>query len=323
MLKEGTRIAGKWTGAIFQIEQPLGIGANGEVYLVRSSNGRAAMKVCERSADIALEWALLEKLSPSSPVFPKPMLIDDEAPRTFFYVMEWIPGEPLHRVLPRLDIKSFGTAVEQVLRALVDLHATGHAFCDIKPENILVSTSPSVRVRFVDVGGVTPFSRSVRQFTPYYDRAFWGLGTRRADAAYDLIACALVILLCMCGQPPASIVNRSPSERKVWLGKTLKKFPYAAFTPLLQDVLNGKVSNFQQFCEDWKRQLKPVVQHRPKTPAVSRQMQASAPRSSRSVALRQARTRRDWTEWVMWFSLGTAATVTLTAWVSFLGWFGS
>lgn len=328
MLKAGTRIKGKWTGEVFQVEQTLGMGANGEVYLVRTANGRAAMKVCERSADIALEWALLEKLSQSSQVFPRPMLIDDEPPSTFFYVMEWVPGHPFHQVMPKLDIKCFSDAVEQVFTALAEVHATGHAFCDIKPENILISTSPRVRVRFVDVGGITQFNRSVRQFTPFYDRAFWGLGSRKAEATYDLAACALAIVLSISGTPPHVMVNRSPQERKFWLDKALKKFPLVQYTPLLEGAMEGQFTTALDLCEAWKRQ--PSVRRRmnhPMANAQARHVRAVHvpvhPGHAGSLPMpRRRKRKRDWTEWVMWVSLGTAATVTLTAWGTFLGWFG-
>lgn len=289
---------------------------------MRTTNGRAAMKVCARSADIALEWALLEKLSPASVAFPRPMFIDDEAPSTYFYVMEWVPGDPLHQVLPRLTPDSLTDAVEQILWALSELHATGHAFCDLKPENVLISTSGPLRVRFVDVGGITRFGRSVRQFTPYYDRAFWGLGSRRAEPAYDLIACSLAILFSLCGAPPASTVNKSPIERQAWLDKTLKKFPYSTYIPLLHHVFHGTVSEAHQMREKWKQLSQHSVRRSAKSVSVGPARVATPSRQTTVLTAKRRTRKRDWTEWLMWATLGTAATVTLTAWATFLGWFG-
>ncbi|MCL6548278.1 MAG: phosphotransferase, partial [Alicyclobacillus sp.] len=189
-VREGSVVCGKWTGIRIQVERALGAGANGAVYLVRTPKGRAAMKVCPNSADLALEWGLISRLGPRISVFPKPMLADDEAhpPHRSFYVMEWIEGSPLQDLLRAAGPPEWARLMEAVACGLADVHRLGYAFCDVKPENILVTpdtATGSSAIRFVDVGGVTEFGRSVRQFTPYYDRAFWGLGTRRADPAYD------------------------------------------------------------------------------------------------------------------------------------------
>jgi serine/threonine-protein kinase len=297
MLPDGTELIGKWTGTRFYVERKLGEGANGQVYLVRTPDGRAAMKVCHRSSDIALEWGLLERLSAVNQVFPKPFFIDDAPPGHYFYVMEWVAGKPFEHVAPTLQPDLLHAAVRQLLQALVELHARNYAFCDIKPENILVAVHPTLSVRFVDVGGVTPFGRSVRQFTPFYDRGFWGLGSRKAEAAYDLSALALTVLF-LRQRPPEALLARTPNERRQWLWRTVKKFEYPQYVPVISRVLLGQVRTSQQMLDEWTA------------------AQALTP----SLVPAQRKTGMDWTEWLMWTSICSAATVTLVAWASFFGW---
>ncbi|WP_347836547.1 hypothetical protein [Gracilibacillus sp. JCM 18860] len=56
-------------------------------------------------------------------------------------------------------------------------------------DNLIVSRNP-VRLRWVDVGGTTLIGRSIKEYTEFYDRAYWQMGTRRAEPSYDLFALA-------------------------------------------------------------------------------------------------------------------------------------
>jgi serine/threonine protein kinase len=323
MMPQGTKVVGKWTNTVLYVEQHLGSGANGQVYLVRSPAGRAAMKVCPSSSDIAMEWGLLEKLSARSSVFPKPMFIDDCAPDLYFYVMEWIAGEPFHRAAKNLSPTQFHDVVGALLAGFAELHATGHGFCDIKPENILVSATTPPSIRFVDVGGVTQFGRSVRQYTPFYDRGFWGLGSRKADASYDLCGVALAVLFTSV-QPPDVLLGKSPEQRKEWLWKALRKFPSASYVPLIQRVLRGEVLDALQFQREWARAGSATARSSKNVRAASAAHPPSRSTSAATGKHRAAPSRRlhrqvDWTEWLMWTSLGMAVMVTMTAWASFLG----
>ncbi|MCF8568254.1 hypothetical protein LLE49_26380 [Alicyclobacillus tolerans] len=337
MLKPGTAIDGKWTNSHFTIEKKLGSGANGEVFLVRSAKGLAAMKVCPRSADIALEWGLLDGPLKGNRILPKPILVDDAKAfkDQYFYLMEWIPGLPLSEVLPTLKESGFVQVVHLLLTGLSELHGMGYAFCDMKPQNILVAVTPNVSVRFVDVGGVTPFGRSVRQFTPFYDRAFWNVGSRRAEASYDL--CGLALALVLTFTPPSPQIAQLPPERRqAWLEKAVQSFPHPHYRTLAREVLEGKLTDVQDCLGRlavleksgtqprqslWKgtsskasKASKPTGQANPKAGA------KTGFKGQRAVGSRRAKAT-DWTEWVMWLSLGTAATVTLAAWGTFLGWF--
>jgi serine/threonine protein kinase len=303
-LTPGTIIQGKWSKERIVVDRRLGTGANGEVYLVRCGTRTAAMKVSPHSGDIALEWGILQKLATTGHVFPRPVLADD-APSlgpAYFYVMEWVPGRPFSEVFHGLTGAHQRTILCLIAEGLRQLHQTGHAFCDIKPENILIQTQPTLSVRFIDVGGVTAFGRSVRQFTPLYDRAFWGCGTRQAEPSYDVMAVALLVVCTRSKQTLKSLQKLAIPERKRWLRQTIDQFPDKLENSLLQSILAGQLNGADDLLQ-WLSQ-----------PSAS---PASAPRP---VSPHPHRHRMDWTERMMWISLGAAFSVACLAWASVLGW---
>lgn len=341
MLQPGVFVTGKWTGIQLRIEKSLGRGANGEVYLVRSDQGFAAMKVANRAQDIALEWGVLAAIQPTPLFFPKPIFIDDDSSGKplYFYVMEWIPGQSLDIVMKKHQEATLYEVMFQILSGLSHLHQAGYAFCDVKAQNVLVSERQGVQVKFVDAGGVTQFGRSVRQFTPFSDRAFWGIGTRRAEASYDVMAFALMMIHIF-ATPPPEIATWGIDQRQRWLRKSVKAFPEQAYQPLLEQILSGKLqetpATLQQL-ECIHRGIKPPVTGPGKAAGAAksaRKAMANTTKSRRVAKTKAspAHTKKnspiprpshsDWTEWAMWLSLGTAATVTLVALGSSLGWFG-
>ncbi|MCY0896138.1 MAG: phosphotransferase [Alicyclobacillaceae bacterium] len=303
MLKPGTVLRGKWSQQEFVVQQRLGSGANGEVYQATQTgkgNALVALKVSAVSADIASEWRLLSDLASASPAFVQPVLMDDDAlGKPFFYVMELISGDTLPVAAKSLGDPDLDRLFGDYLSALSSLHEKGYAFCDVKPENLLVERKSERRARLVDIGGVTSFGRSVRQYTPTYDRGFWGLGSRTADAAYDLVGLALVFLFLR--QPPPADLMQSPLEsRRKWLYSILSQLTPA---PRRNSVLVG-------ILESRIRSAETAVQMLQASPAVSTSGAAH-------VSVSQAE-RMDWTERFMWFSVSSATAATLAAWVVLL-----
>lgn len=333
MLAPGTVVYGKWNHVRYDVIRTLGTGANGQVYLVRHSAGLAAMKVCDRAEDVALEWGILERVGKAGPWFPSPVAIDDDRDRSgvYFYVMESIEGASLHQQASALKGAHAHAVLTQMLAGVQALHRHGYAFCDLKPENMLVAvdrtSQQGVRTRFVDIGGVTAFGRSVRQFTPFYDRAFWSLGSRKADAAYDVCACALVFLFSFVAAPPASLVGEPPESRRAWLAKATKKAP-PVYQSWLADVLEGRITEAGQALRalpanswDGSGRGRSRSSQRPRKSGgqsrAKRSHQAVQKTGAPSVR-RTAQAGVDWTEWLMWASLGAAAMVTVTAWADLL-----
>lgn len=313
-LSDGTRFTAKWSGTPILVESQLGEGANGTVYRVRTPLGRAAMKVCATSSDVALEWALLNSLGQGAGAFPKPMLIDDgPTAAPFFYVMEWIPGPSLAKVLESGDIPLLVKATECMIEALLKLHQAGYAFCDLKPENVVVMTEGhNVSVRFVDVGGVTQFGRSVRQYTPLCDRAFFGLGSRKAEPTYDLYALILGLVTWNWKGRADDIARMEPAQRLKLLEQACQQFPVPAVSLLFDQLTAGLIQTASDLGRAFRslpasaKQSKPVHGHS--------RSKHRRPRHRRRVS------KVDWTEWLMWTSLCSAAVICFFAWGVVLGW---
>ena len=66
-------------------------------------------------------------------------------------------------------------------------------YSDLKPENLIV-TGPPPKIRCIDVGGTTIQGRAIKEFTEFYDRGYWGLGSRKAEPSYDLFAVAMIMI---------------------------------------------------------------------------------------------------------------------------------
>jgi serine/threonine protein kinase len=307
VLQKGSVIHGKWTKHQIRVVRVLGAGANGQVYLVRFQNRLYAMKIHDRSGDIALEWGILERMHYISAYFPHPVLIDDcEGIPLYFYLMGWINGQTLDVVVHSHHLSGIQNILCQILSGLHELHLTSHVYCDIKPQNIMLEElGGMISVRFVDVGGVTPSGRSVRQFTPYYDRAFWKLGTRIADAHYDV--CAVVLMfICLYSSPPKNLPDLTDRHRAEWLRRALDSFPIHPFIPCFQAVLDGKIKDAKLLLDKLNRI--PAETPRSRT----KQHKRPVPKSGVS--------KVDWTERMMWGSICFAAITTLAAWASFFGW---
>ncbi|MEM1505861.1 protein kinase family protein [Domibacillus sp. 8LH] len=190
----GEQIKGKWTGHVWRVEREIGRGANGIVYLVRGSAGRAALKFAD-SASVASETNALTALERVRGASPGPFFIeaDDlekEGAVYPFFLMEFIDGPMLHTFIKGKKEEWAIILLIWLLTFLESLHRLGHVMGDLKPENFIVVSQKAIRA--VDVGGMTKFGRSIKEYTALYDRAAWQAGTRRAEPAYDLFGAAVL-----------------------------------------------------------------------------------------------------------------------------------
>jgi serine/threonine-protein kinase len=196
----GTIIKGKWHHQQYRILKPLGQGATGIVYLAEGKHGLSALKVSENSMSITSEVNVLKHFSKVQGNSLGPALIDVDDwmnPRTQtqvpFYVMEYIKGKQYLDFIQNNGHEWIGVLTIQLLSNLQELHQAGWVFGDLKPENLIVADRP-VQLRFIDVGGTTLKGRSIKEFTDFFDRGYWGLGTRKAEAEYDLFAAAMIVI---------------------------------------------------------------------------------------------------------------------------------
>ncbi|MFC7061778.1 serine/threonine protein kinase [Halobacillus seohaensis] len=196
-LTSGTVVRGKWNHHAYHIIQKLGEGACGVVYLCQKNGEKYALKVGTESSRLMLEVNMLKKFSKVQGVKLGPSFVDvddwlpTEGSNYPFYVMEYINGQSFSEFLKGKKKEWVGIGAMQVLSDLEHLHNAGYVFGDLKTDNLLVADS---KVQWIDVGGVTGIGRAIKEYTEFYDRGYWGYGSRRAEPSYDLFAVTMIML---------------------------------------------------------------------------------------------------------------------------------
>ena len=249
-LKQGTVIRGKWNGNEYTVIRELGRGANGIVYLVSGAGGRAAMKISDNGASIISEMNILKSFSKvQGPALGPSLLEADDWTGSGtvvpFYIIEYIEGPGFLEFIKQKGPEWTGVLMLQLLNSLMALHKEGWVFGDLKPDNLIV-TLPDCSVRCIDVGGTTMIGRSVKEFTEFFDRGYWGLGSRRAEPSYDLFAVAMIFL-------NASYPSRFPrkGEGYTQLTEAVKQKPeLSMYRTILSHALTGKYSRADEMRED-------------------------------------------------------------------------
>lgn len=201
VLRPGTIVQGKWHRNKYQILRLLGTGTVGSVYLSTFKRQLVALKISRQSLSMTAEVQVLKKLQQAkvqdSVLGPSLIDVDDwERPgekSLSFYVMEFIDGVDLQTFIRRHGTMWLGVLLVQLLEQLEQLHKIGYVFGDLKTENIIVTNHPPT-IRLIDVGGTTKMGRSVKEYTNFFDRAYWRLGKRIAEPSYDLFAVVMIFL---------------------------------------------------------------------------------------------------------------------------------
>lgn len=194
-----TTIVGKWHKNRYIVKRKVGSGMVGTVYLCSWNNQTVALKISEQSMSMTTEVNVLKSLNKVQDKLLGPYLFDVDDWESYdgntysFYVMEYIKGEPINDFIQRNGPEWVGVFVIQLLDQLERLHNSGWVFGDLKNDNLLVEHQLQF-ARFIDVGGTTKIGKSVREYSEFYDRAYWGLGQRLAEPSYDLFALVMVFL---------------------------------------------------------------------------------------------------------------------------------
>jgi hypothetical protein len=194
----GTLIIGKWHRNQYTLKKELGFGANGFVYLATYNGKDVALKISDNSMSITSEVNVLKSFAKVQGSTLGPCLLDvDDWVRNgepvSFYVMEYIHGLNFLDFIRQRGKSWMPIMILQLLSDLDKLHSSGWVFGDLKPENLIV-TGPPPKIRCIDVGGTTIQGRSIKEFTEFYDRGYWGLGSRKAEPNYDLFAVGMIII---------------------------------------------------------------------------------------------------------------------------------
>ncbi|WP_026688679.1 protein kinase domain-containing protein [Alteribacter aurantiacus] len=234
------RLIGKWHKNQYHIIKELGRGATGTVYLADTKAGLAALKVGQDAMSITSEVNVLKHFSKVQGDHLGPSLIDvDDVETTSgtypFYVMEYIKGEEVIPFLRSRGGEWIGITIIQLLGDLDRLHLAGWAFGDLKPENLLM-TGPPVRVRWFDVGGTTKLGRSIKEYTEFFDRGYWGLGSRKAEPTYDLFAVGMIMINCAY---PSRLERKDKDNLKYLLTQVSQTSMLTAYSSVIKKALTG------------------------------------------------------------------------------------
>jgi serine/threonine protein kinase, bacterial len=278
-LAVGTRLIGKWHQNRYKVIRSLGSGATGKVYLAESVSGLVALKVGIDNMAITSEVNVLKHFSKVQGQTLGPSLLDvDDAVingvNLPFYAMEYLDGSELMDYLSKRGSEWFGILMIQLLGDLEKLHQAGWAFGDLKPDNLLV-VGPPARIRWLDVGGTTLLGRSIKEYTEFYDRGYWGCGTRVAEPSYDLFAVAMIMINCAYpkrfdkkGEKPFNQLRQMVDEnnylgpyRSVILKALQGKYAYA--TEMRKELVHAvsSASNYTAPKTRVKPQTKPKAKH--------------------------------------------------------------
>ncbi|OIJ20508.1 serine/threonine protein kinase [Anaerobacillus alkalidiazotrophicus] len=249
-LSPDTKILGKWHKQPYKIVRELGNGATGSVYLAESPKGLVALKIGLNSMAITSEVNVLKHFSKVQGQILGPSLIDVDdwvtQEGTFpFYVMEYLKGQGLIPFMQGKGSEWVGILIVQLLGDLDRLHQAGWVFGDLKPDNLIV-IGPPARVRWIDVGGTTLLGRSIKEYTEFFDRGYWGLGTRRAEITYDLFSVSMIIInICYPKRFEKNGEGLKQLKEKIEKHPTLKQYDF-----VLLNGLQGKYSNAQLMKKD-------------------------------------------------------------------------
>jgi serine/threonine protein kinase, bacterial len=250
-LAAGEEIRGKWNHSRYRIRRRLGYGATGAVYLADSINGAIALKIGHDQMSITSEVNVLKRFSKVQGKVLGPSLIevDDWQTRSGtypFYAMEYLRGETLFDFIRPKSSEWAGILLVQLLTDLHTLHQAGWAFGDLKPDNLLV-TGPPYRIRWIDVGGTTVMDRSIKEYTEFFDRGYWGKGSRKAEPSYDLFSAGMVMVNLAY---PSRFTKKSDPDKQMQeiRNGSPMLWPYA---DILEKAWNGKY----RYAEEMRNEL--------------------------------------------------------------------
>lgn len=248
-LRPRTTVRGKWHGNIYKVIRLLGSGTVGSVYLCTHKEQYVALKISEQSISMTAEVQALKLLQKTkvqdSGLGPYLLDVDDwimnNGKTIAFYAMEYIHGVSLQTFLRKHGTVWLGPFLIQLLEQLEKLHNIGYIFGDLKNDNIIVTDNPPT-VRLIDVGGVTKKGRSVKEYTNFYDRAYWRLGKRLAEPSYDLFAVTMVCLAIFYPQK----FTRTGDGLSLIRRKLLQVRSLHTYVPVLLGGLRGTYKNSRE-----------------------------------------------------------------------------
>lgn len=250
-LKSGTILRGKWNNHTYTIIRKIGEGVVGSVYLTQRNGQSLALKISKQNSSITMEVNVLKALQmvQGRRLGPLLMDVDDWEARDgnsySFYVMEYVRGENIATFIRRKGPEWIGAFLFQLLEQLNTLHDRGFVFGDLKIDHLIVEPSPP-NLRLIDFGGATRIGRAIKEFTEFYDRGYWKLGSRRAEPSYDLFSLAMVFIHLFHPQE----FPRGENPQKTLLTKLRETTALSLYEPVFKKALLGRYSSGQAMLRD-------------------------------------------------------------------------
>lgn len=203
-IKAGDIIRGRWNKKSYLVIKKIGEGGLGSVFLTRclEDGQEYAVKLFSNMMNAAREYRLFKEFSHVQCI-PHIYELDDvlSPEQSGFIVMEYVHGDNLRDVLKncRFTLRNVIGFAVVLLKVFGEFHRKGYVYTDIKPENIMIDRDKKL-LRIVDIGGLVKVHMGVKEYTPRYDRASWGYGSRKADEAYDLFGLGILLLELLSGE---------------------------------------------------------------------------------------------------------------------------
>ncbi|HYE03886.1 MAG TPA: protein kinase [Planctomycetota bacterium] len=212
-LAAGREIAG------YRIESQIGVGGMGQVYRATqlSMNRSVALKIL--SPRLAASPRFRDRFQREARAagrlhHPNLIAVHDvgEVDGMMFFSMEIVEGSSVKELINELGTLPEDRAIDitrQCLRALGYAHDHGIVHRDIKPDNLMLTTSGLVKVADLGLSKVdSPLEDSfttqagTMMGTPYYMAPEQGRDAHRADARADLYAVGATLYHMVCGKVP-------------------------------------------------------------------------------------------------------------------------
>jgi serine/threonine protein kinase len=216
-------LQGKWrrfTIRAYKVLEKLGYGRFGSVYLCEHepSHRRVAVKVLPTA--LAPDPASLERFyreARALSALDHPNVVRaydiDQDDQLHFLVMEYVDGSSLQDIVEKcgpMDVSRGAHYMRQAALGLQHLHEAGLVHRDIKPSDLLVDRSGTVKIidlglcRFVNDMPYVPIPKYDGQVlgTPDYVAPEQALDPSSADVRADIYSLGATFYFCLAGRPP-------------------------------------------------------------------------------------------------------------------------
>lgn len=177
---------------------------------------------------------------------------------TVYYVMEYVEGVDLRKLVTQqggsLRWEALKPIMEQVVRGLSQVHASGLIHCDISPDNIFIMRGGQVKL--LDFGAARSTLRGDIQtsvivakpgFSPYEQMRGKGMGTWT-----DVYALAATIYCCLTGKVLQDSTERMIQDRIIWPSQMKLAVPSPTWERALKKALAVKSEErYQSVTQFW------------------------------------------------------------------------